>query len=79
MLWHLATFDTSWMTLSDTGPSTARFHPDVFTLNGFETPAATADPYTRIVARVGWTVYLRIVQCAYNWARVRLGGARRRP
>ncbi len=74
VLWHLATFDTDWMALTTTGPQTARFHPNVFTLNGFETPAARVDPYTRIVATVGQKVYLRIMQCAYNWARVSFGG-----
>jgi FtsP/CotA-like multicopper oxidase with cupredoxin domain len=74
VLWHLSTFDTSWMNEFNTGPGTARFHPDVFTLNGLETPAAKADPFTRIVANVGEKVYIRVVQCAYNWARIRFGG-----
>ena len=74
VLWHLSSFDTGWMFDFATGTNTARFHPDVFTLNGFETAEATTDPYTRIAATVGQKVYLRIVQCSYNWARVNLGG-----
>ncbi len=74
VLWHLSSFDTSWMSSFTTGSNTARFHPDVFALNGYETAAASADPYTRLVANVGQRIYLRLVQCSYNWARVSLGG-----
>ncbi|HED65332.1 MAG TPA: hypothetical protein ENJ09_07235 [Planctomycetes bacterium] len=74
VLWQLGTVDTTWMNLSTSGPGTARFRPDGFLLNGRETAAATADPYTKVVFQRGETAYIRIANYSYQWARVRLGG-----
>jgi FtsP/CotA-like multicopper oxidase with cupredoxin domain len=74
VLWHLHTFDMSWKNITTSGPETARHRPDVFLLNGKETPAAAADPFTRLEMAVGQTGYVRVVNSAYQWARVRLGG-----
>ena len=74
VLWQLSSFDSTWMNGFSSGSGTARFRPDLFTINGFETAAATADPYTRVVATVGQKVYLRVSNSAYNWTRVSLGG-----
>ncbi|MBL7008212.1 MAG: multicopper oxidase domain-containing protein [Planctomycetes bacterium] len=74
LLWQLSTVDTSWMNLSVSGPGTARFRPDGFLLNGLESAAASADPYSMVVLRQGQTAYVRLVNAAYQWARVRLGG-----
>lgn len=74
VLWQLQSVDTSWMTQFGTSAATARFRPDVFLLNGFETAAATADPYSKVVIGVGQRAYVRVLNAAFNWARVTLGG-----
>lgn len=74
VLWQLSTIDSSWFTLQESSSATARHRPDAFLINGFETERARSDSYTRIAARVGQRVYLRIVHSGYQWARVSLGG-----
>jgi len=74
VLWHLHTYDLSWRGVMVSGPATARHRPDVFLLNGNETAAATADPFTRLNLAVGQTAYIRLVNSCYQWGRVSLGG-----
>ncbi len=75
VLWQLSTLDVSWDLLQNSAPNaTARFHPDVFLLNGRETAAATTDVFTKVVVAAGGKAYLRIVNCAYQFERVSLGG-----
>ena len=75
VLWHLSTLDPAWDTFQHSAPNgTARFNPEVCLLNGKETVDATADVFTKVVVNVGDKAYIRIVNCAYQWARVSLGG-----
>jgi len=74
VLWHLSTYDTSWSTLTNSGPQTVRMKPDAFLINGLETGDARKDFYSRIEFGVGQTAYLRLNNTSYQWARVRLGG-----
>ena len=74
VLWHLQTYDTSWEDVDDSGPTTARHRPNIFLMNGRETVDAQQCPYTQIRTRVGETVYLRVVNQAYQFARFSLGG-----
>ncbi len=74
VLWQLSTIDTSWMYLMSSGTATARFNPDGFLLNGLETAAAKADTFSRVVIQQGQTAYIRVMNAAYQWARVRIGG-----
>lgn len=74
VLWQLQTVDTSWMTQFGSSAATARFHPDGFLLNGFETAAASVDPYTKVRLAQGQRAYVRVVNSAFNWGRVTLGG-----
>ena len=74
VLWQLQTVDTSWFSQFTSGPATARFRPDGFLLNGLETPAAQADPFSKVVIAQGQRAYVRVLNAAYNWARVSLGG-----
>ena len=74
VLWQFSNLDSSWDSLSSSGAATARFHPDVFLLNGRQTASALNDIYTKVVVGVGGTAYLRCLNCSYNWARVSLGG-----
>jgi FtsP/CotA-like multicopper oxidase with cupredoxin domain len=75
VLWHLHNIDTAWNTGPDvSGPTSARYHPDVFMLNGKFGPDALTDPFTRIDMSVGQTTYIRLTNTCYNWARVSLGG-----
>ena len=73
-LWHLHTYDMAWRNVFVSSGQTARHRPDVFLLNGLQTAAARTDPYTRLDLVAGQTAYLRLVNIAYQWARVRLGG-----
>jgi FtsP/CotA-like multicopper oxidase with cupredoxin domain len=75
VLWHLHTIDSVWNnTQLISSPATARYHPDIFLLNGRESTHARADPFTRIVVARGQKAYLRLLNAGYNWARVSLGG-----
>lgn len=74
VLWHLGTMDTSWSGLTTSGPGSARHNPDVFLLNGKEAADSQIDPFTRISMVAGQVAYLRIVNSAYQWGRVSLGG-----
>jgi len=76
VLWHLSTVDTSWHTggLQTSGTHTARFHPDGFLLNGKQTTDALLDTFTKVVVGVGQKAYIRVVNAAYQDARVSLGG-----
>jgi FtsP/CotA-like multicopper oxidase with cupredoxin domain len=74
VLWQLVTFDTTWKNLMVSGPATARHRPDVFMLNGKQTAEATLDPFTRVELSVGEIAYIRVVNSAYQWGRVSLGG-----
>ena len=76
VLWQLSTMDSSWESISGSGPAAARFHPDVFLLNGKESAGAQADVYTRVVVPVNKKAYIRISNSTYQWARVSLGGLR---
>lgn len=40
-------------------------------INGKETGGATSDPYTRLVLQQGQTGYVRLLNAAYQWTRVR--------
>jgi FtsP/CotA-like multicopper oxidase with cupredoxin domain len=75
VLWQLHTADTSWYSLSASGSANARFNPDAFFINGKETAGAMGDAFSKIVSQVGKPVYLRLLNCGYQWARVSLGGA----
>jgi FtsP/CotA-like multicopper oxidase with cupredoxin domain len=74
VLWQMMTYDTAWAGINASGTATARHRPDVFMINGFDTPLATTDPYTRLVAAVGQRIYLRVINASYQWGRVRLAG-----
>ncbi|MAF67152.1 MAG: hypothetical protein CMJ84_16035 [Planctomycetes bacterium] len=74
VLWQLHTVDRSWHSLSGSGPQTARFHPDGFLLNGKEEPGSLDDPYTKVVFPLGGKAYIRMINAAFQWARVSLGG-----
>ncbi|MAE45463.1 MAG: hypothetical protein CMJ86_01100 [Planctomycetes bacterium] len=74
VLWHLATYDTTWKNLTASGPETTRMRPDAFMINGLETAAASADPYSRIELGAGQKGYLRLTNTAYQWARVSMDG-----
>ncbi len=74
VVWHLSTLDTSWHSLDASSAQTARFHPDVFLINGKKGAAAKQDTYTKVVVGVGQTAYVRILNTSYNWARVSLDG-----
>ncbi len=75
VLWHLSTYDPAWDLYQHSAPNgTARFNPEVSLLNGKETVDATADVFSKVVVNVGDKAYIRIVNCAYQWARVSLGG-----
>ena len=75
VLWHLSTVDTKWnQNLSVSGPGSARFYPNGFLLNGKETPDALVDPFTKVVIAQGQKAYIRVVQAAYEFARVSLAG-----
>jgi len=74
VLWHLQTFDLAWKDEMVSGPATARHRPNVFLLNGKQTADALVDPFTVVNFEVGQTAYLRVVNSAYQWGRVRLGG-----
>jgi FtsP/CotA-like multicopper oxidase with cupredoxin domain len=74
VLWHLQTFDMAWKNELASSAQTARHRPGVFLLNGLQTADATADPFTRVDLAVGQTAYIRLLNHAYQWARVSLGG-----
>ncbi len=74
VLWHLHTYDMAWKNVIGSGAQTARHRPGVFLLNGLQTADATADPFTRLDLTVGQTAYIRLLNHAYQWARVSLGG-----
>lgn len=74
VLWQLTTLDMSWKDLAVSGPETARHRPDVFLLNGGQSADASLDPFTRVEFSVGETAYIRLVNSAYQWGRVSLGG-----
>lgn len=74
VLWHLHTFDMAWKDINFSGAATARHRPGVFLLNGLQTADAEVDPFTRLDLAVGQTAYLRLLNHAYQWARVSLGG-----
>jgi FtsP/CotA-like multicopper oxidase with cupredoxin domain len=74
VLWHLSTLDMSWKDVPVSGPQTARHQPDVFLLNGKQTDEAMVDPYTLVDFAVGEKAYIRVLNSAYQWARVTLGG-----
>jgi FtsP/CotA-like multicopper oxidase with cupredoxin domain len=74
VLWHLQTLDSTWMSAQQSGPVTARHRPDLFLINGLQTAEALVDPFTQMNLAVGETGYLRLVNNAYQWARVSLGG-----
>lgn len=72
--WHLQTYDMAWKNVTESGLQTARHRPGVFLLNGNQTAAAMIDPFTRLDLSVGDTAYIRLLNMAYQWARVSLGG-----
>ena len=75
VLWQLSTLDPAWDTFQHSAPNgTARFNPEVFLLNGRETAAAITDVYSKVIVNVGEKAYIRIANCAYQFARVSLGG-----
>lgn len=74
VLWQLLTYDLTWANVSNSGAGTARHRPGVFLLNGFESAQARVDPFTRLVAAAGQRIYLRVLNSAYQWGRVRLAG-----
>ena len=74
VLWQLTTIDSAWKALMFSGSESARHRPDIFLLNGKQTADATADLYTRVEFSVGETAYIRLVNSAYQWGRVSLGG-----
>ncbi|MEL7058597.1 MAG: multicopper oxidase domain-containing protein [Acidobacteriota bacterium] len=76
-VWQLSTFDSSWpqgggSTIS--GPSTVRYRPDYFLINGVDGANAQTDSTVAITAAPGETVLLRLVQFSYVPAIVDLGG-----
>lgn len=73
VLWQLSTIDTSWMALDTSGPGTARFRPNGFLLNGYESAAAQADPFSRVTIQQGQTAMIRLMNASYHWAKVQLG------
>ena len=74
VIWHLSTMDSSWDAFAGSSTATARYRPDVFLLNGKETAGALSDVYSRVVVPTGQTAYLRLLNAAYHWARVSIGG-----
>ncbi|MCP5021447.1 MAG: multicopper oxidase domain-containing protein, partial [bacterium] len=75
VLWQLSTMDPAWDSFQHSAPNgTARFKPEVFLINGKETADAMTDVYSRVVVAAGGKAYLRVLNAAYQWARVSLGG-----
>ena len=74
VLWQLMTYDLTWKNLNDSGLGTSRHRPDAFMINGYSSPQARTDQFTRLVGSVGQRIYLRIVNSSYQWGRVRLAG-----
>ena len=74
VLWHMSTFDLAWQGVETSGPVTARHRPDVFMINGKAGPDAMLDAASVVNFGVGETAYLRLVNQAYQWARISLGG-----
>ncbi len=74
VLWHLTTYDLNWESLINSGPATARHHPTLFLINGKNGADAMNDPFSVINFGVGQTAYLRVINQAYQWARISLGG-----
>ncbi len=74
VLWQLQSADTSWFSQWVSGPATARFRPDGFLLNGLDGAAALDDTFSRASIQRGQRAYIRVLNAAYNWARVTLGG-----
>lgn len=74
VLWQLQSADTTWFSQWVSGPATARFRPDGFLLNGLETADALSDTFSKVVIQRGQRAYIRVLNAAYNWARVSLGG-----
>ncbi len=72
--WQLQTYDITWDVQGESGPFTARHHPNYFLLNGKQTAQALTDPYTVVNLSVGQRAYLRVVNMSYQWGRVALGG-----
>lgn len=72
--WHMTTFDMSWKDVDVSGPETARHRPNVFMLNGKVSADAKIDPYTVVNVNVGQTAYIRVINSAYQWGKVSLGG-----
>ncbi len=74
VLWHMMTYDHAWANISASGTGTARHRPSAFLINGFDSGQAQSDVYSRLVGSVGDRLYLRILNSANQWGRVRLAG-----
>ena len=74
VLWHLHTYDSTWKDISFANPVNARHRPDLFFLNGKQTPEAQIDPFTRVTLAAGETAYIRVLNSCYQWGRITLGG-----
>ncbi len=74
VLWQLHTYDMAWKNAFTSSELTARHRPNIFLLNGKQTPDAVIDPYTQVNMTVGQKGYIRLVNSSYQWARVALGG-----
>lgn len=77
-IWHLHTYDGSWhvgMPMNMvSGPSRARYQPDVFLINGYDGSKLLNDPATAITATAGESVAIRAVNIGYQPAVVSLAG-----
>ena len=74
VLWHMMTYDLNWANLWTSGIGTSRHRPKVFMINGLTSAEARNDIYSRLAGAVGERIYLRILNSAYQWGRVRLAG-----
>jgi len=78
-IWQLHTFDSSWrsggMPMSYvSGPSTTRYSPDYFMINGRDGTDILVDATSAIEAYAGQRVLIRLVNLGYMPAMVGLGG-----
>jgi FtsP/CotA-like multicopper oxidase with cupredoxin domain len=73
-IWQLGTFDTRWHSVTETGPTTRRYMPNVFMINGRDGAALLSDSTVAVSGVQGTRVLLRLISYAYAPAIVELGG-----